>query len=69
MLLRLRQPLLFFVAGFVALFLLRLGCGLWSETNKPVVLHRGNAFDGANGKFGKGIKNYAFYKRKRAVSV
>jgi len=51
------------------IFLLRLGCGLWSETNKPLVLYRGNALDEANWKFGKGIKNYASYKRKRAVSV
>jgi len=69
MLLRMRQPLLVFVARFIALFLLRLGYGVWSEINKPVVLHRGNAFDGASWKFGKGIKNYTSYKRKRAVSV
>jgi Domain of unknown function (DUF4349) len=69
MLLRLRQPLLIFAAGFIALFLPRLGYAVWSGANKPVVLQRGNAFSGAGWEFGKGIKNYASYKRKRAVSV
>ncbi len=69
MLLRLRQPLLVFVDWFIMIFLLRLGCGLWSEPNKPLLLYRGNTLAEANWKFCKGIKNYASYKRKPAVSV
>ena len=69
MLHRLRQPIIVFIAGFLTLFVLRLGYGLWSETRGPDAVRQGSTFDGMSWEFGKGIKNYASYKRKRSVSV
>ena len=69
MLLRLRQPIIIFFAGFLTLFLLRFGYSLWSETRGPAAVHQGSTFDAMSWEFGKGIKNYASYKRKRSVSV
>lgn len=64
-----RRSILVFLAGFLTLFVLRLGYGYWQSPNGEVI--RQNNFGqtiSSGWNFASGLKNYASSKIKRAAS-